>query len=56
VHLSLLRLEFLSGFLPSFFRFTNCYSWIDLSFLVLWIFSYGFLKSELNMFLCKIRQ
>ncbi len=46
-----LSLEFLSGFLPSFFCSTKCYSWLDLSFLVLQFFrrilktreEYGFL-------------
>jgi hypothetical protein len=33
-----LRLDFLSGFLSSFFHSTKCCSWIDSSFLVLWIF------------------
>jgi hypothetical protein len=38
INSSLLRIECFSGFLSSFFRSTKCYSWIDLSFLVSWIF------------------
>jgi hypothetical protein len=38
INSSLFRLEFLSGFLPSFFRSTKCYSLIDSSFLVSHIF------------------
>ncbi len=34
INSSLLRLKILSVFLPSFFRSTKCYSWIDSSFLV----------------------
>ncbi len=36
--LRLLRLEFLSGFLTTFFLSTKCYSCIDSSFLYSWIF------------------
>ncbi len=38
INSSLLDLEFLSGFLPSFFRSTKCYPWTDSSFLASWIF------------------
>ncbi len=38
INSSLLRLEFLSGFLPSFFNSTKCYSREDSSFLVSRIF------------------
>jgi hypothetical protein len=38
---NLLRLEFLSGFLPSS-HYTKCYLWIDSSFLVSWIFRNDF--------------
>ncbi len=42
----LLRLEFLSCFLPTLFRSTKSYSWLDSSFLVSRIFLYGFFKPE----------
>jgi hypothetical protein len=38
INSSFLRLEFLSGFLPSFIPSTKCYSWKDSKFLVLRIF------------------
>jgi hypothetical protein len=44
INSSLLRLEFLSDFLPSFFRSMKCYSWIDSSFLISQNFLKGFLK------------
>ncbi len=56
INMSLLRLEFLSGFLPSFFRSTKCYSWYDSSFLVPGFFLYGFLKPELRKVFCKSRR
>jgi hypothetical protein len=34
INFSLLGLEFLSGFLPSFFCLTKCFPWIDSIFLV----------------------
>ncbi len=40
----LLDLEFLSGFPPSFFRSTNCYSWIDSSFAPVFFFPGFFCK------------
>ena len=49
INSSLLRLEVLYGFLPSFFRSTKWYSWIDSSFLVSWIFLQGSLKPEKSM-------
>ncbi len=44
INLSLLRLEFLSGILPSFFCSTKCYSWKDSGLLVSRTFLYEVLK------------
>jgi hypothetical protein len=44
---------FLSGFLPSFFRSTKCYSYIDSSFLVSRIFLSRILKPKMNMIFFK---
>ncbi len=52
INSSLFRLEFLSGFLPSFFRSTKCSSGIDSSFLFRGIFE----KPEKCMVFCKISQ
>ncbi len=45
IHSSLLRLEFLSGFLTPFFRSTKCYSWTDSS-LVSRVFCKDLLKQR----------
>jgi hypothetical protein len=46
--MSLLRLEFLSGFLTTFFLSTKCFSCIDSSFLDSWIFLFVFLRARVE--------
>jgi hypothetical protein len=52
----LLKIKFLSGFLPSIFRSIKGFSRIDSRFLVSRIFLEGFLKSERSMVFFNIRQ
>jgi hypothetical protein len=53
INSSLLRLEFLSGFLPSFFLSTRCYSRINSSFLVSQIFCVYFYNQSRVWFFFK---
>jgi hypothetical protein len=56
INTSLHRLEFLSGFLRSFFLYTKCYSRIDSNFLVSRIFRMYFKNHCRVWFSLKIRQ
>ncbi len=57
INSSLVRLEFLSGFLPSFFHSTKCTLFMSrLEFSCFANFFYGFVKPEKSMVLFKIRQ